>query len=76
MYMHKHMVIGVAGVALLAACATPIASADYAADKKKYDECVGKERERAGGAPASAYVEANIRNFCGYPPTPPQSDKK
>ena len=74
--MRERTVLGVAGVALLAACTTPIASTDYAADKKKYDECVTRERDRNAGSVASTYIEASIRNFCGEPPTPPRNDKK
>ena len=76
MYMHKHTVIGVAGVALLAACATPIASADYPVAKGKYDDCVARETERMGGGPPAHYLEANIRKFCGEPPTRPKDEKK
>ena len=45
MYMHKHMVIGVAGVALLAACATPI-RLQTIQPTKKYDDCVASEKAR------------------------------
>ena len=76
--VHERTVIGVAVVALLApACTTsPIASADYSVDKKKYDDCVAKERDRTAGSPASTYIEAQIRNFCGEPPTAPKGEKK
>ena len=74
--MRQCMAIGVAAVALLAACATPIASADYPADKKKYDDCVAREKERTAGAPTAHYLETNIRNFCGEPPTPPRNEKR
>ena len=51
--MRQCMAIGVAGlgVALLAACATPIVSADYPADKKKYDDCVANEKGSVRSAP-------------------------
>jgi hypothetical protein len=75
--MHKRTVIGVAAVALLAACTTsPMASADYLADKKKYDDCVATERDRNAGSVASTYIESSIRNNCGYPPTRPRDEKK
>lgn len=78
--MHERTVIGVAGVALLAACTTPfvptIASADYAADKKKYDECVTTRKIELPLPHNSNYLEANILKFCGYPPTPPKDEKK
>ena len=76
MYMHQYMVIGVTGVVLLSACATPIPSADYPADKKKYDDCVAREKDRVAGAQNPAYYRDTIRNFCGEPPMPPQGEKK
>jgi hypothetical protein len=76
MYMHKYLLIGVAGVALLATCATPIASADYPADKKKYDDCVAREKDRVAGSPTASYWQSIVRDFCGEPPTPPKNDKK
>lgn len=75
--MHKRTVIGVAAVALLAACTTsPMESADYPADRKKYDDCVATERDRNAGSVASTYIESSIRNNCGYPPTPQRGEKK
>lgn len=81
MFMHERTAIGLAGVALLAACTTPfaptIASADYAADKKKYDDCVAKEKSEYPVPPGMSYwLEGNIRRSCGEPPTPPQNEKK
>ena len=73
---HQRIAIGVAGVALLAACTTPIASADYPADKKKYDDCVASEKDRVAGAPNPAYYRDTIRNFCGEAPTPPRDEKR
>ena len=72
-----HQLIGVAGVALLAACATPIASADYPADKKKYDDCVANEKAQYPVPPGMAYwLEREIRRNCGEPPTRPKDEKK
>ena len=75
--MHQCMAIGVAWVALLAACATPIASADYPADKKKYDDCVANEKAQYPVPPGMAYwLEREIRRNCGEPPTRPKDEKK
>ena len=75
--MHQCMAIGVAGVALLGACATPIASADYPADKKKYDDCVANEKAQYPVPPGMAYwLEREIRRNCGDPPTRPKDEKK
>ena len=77
MYMHKHLLIGVAGVALLTACITPIASADYPADKKKYDDCVASEKAQYPVPPGMAYwLEREIRRNCGEPPARPKDEKK
>jgi hypothetical protein len=75
-FTHPRTVISVAVVALLAACTTPLVSADYAADKKKYDDCVARERDRNAGSVASTYIESSIRNNCGEPPTRPKDEKK
>ena len=79
--MHERTVIGVAGVALLAACTTPlvqtIASADYPADKEKYDDCVAREKIDYPVPPGMSYwLEGNIRKSCGEPPTRPKDEKK
>lgn len=75
--MRECRAIGVAGVAMLAACTTsPIASADYPADKKKYDDCVAREKDRVAGAPNPAYYRDTIRNFCGEPPTAAKGEEK
>jgi hypothetical protein len=79
--MHKRTVIGVAGIALLAACTTPsvstIASADYPEKKKKYDDCVALEKVQYPVPPGMSYwLEANIRRSCGEPPTRPRDEKK
>jgi hypothetical protein len=79
--MHERTVIVVAGVALLAACTTPFvpatASADYPADKKKYDDCVAREKIDYPVPPGMSYwLEGNIRKACGEPPTRPKDEKK
>ena len=75
--MRQCMAIRVSGVALLAACATPIASADYPADKKKYDDCVANEKAQYPVPPGMAYwLEREIRRNCGEPPTRPKDEKK
>ena len=81
MFMHERTVIGVAAVALLAGCASQsvpaIATADYPADKKKYDECVAREKIDYPVPPGMSYwLEGNIRKSCGYPPTRPRDEKK
>ena len=75
--MRQCTAIGVAGVALLAACATPIPSADYPADKKKYDDCVANEKAQYPVPPGMAYwLEKEIRRNCGEPPVRPKEEKK
>ena len=74
--MHQRMAIGVACVALLAACATPIASADYPADKKKYDDCVANEKAQYPVPPGMAYWPRKKFIDCGEPPTRPKDEKK
>ena len=75
--MHQRVAIGVASVALLGACTTPIASADYPADKKKYDDCVANEKAQYPVPPGMAYwLEKEIRRSCGEPPVRPKEEKK
>jgi len=80
MFIDQCRAMSTAGIALLAACTTPltptVASADYPADKKKYDDCVARERDRNAGSVASTYIESNIRINCGEAPTPPKGEKK
>ena len=75
--MHQRVALAVASVALLGACTTPIASADYPADKKKYDDCVANEKVQYPVPPGMAYwLEKEIRRNCGEPPTRPKDEKK
>ena len=81
MFRHERTVIGVAAVGLLAGCASQsvpvIASADYPADKKKYDDCVANEKAQYPVPPGMAYwLEREIRRSCGEPPTRAKDEKK
>ena len=75
--MHQRMAIGVASVALLGACTTPIASADYPADKKKYDDCVANEKDQYP-VPLEWLIGLRKKSVdnCGEPPTRPKDEKK
>ena len=75
--MHQRIALGVAGIALVAACTTPIASADYPTDNKKYDACVANEKAQYPVPPGMAYwLEREIRSNCGEPPPRPKDEKK
>ena len=53
-----------------------VVSADYAADKKKYDECVAKVKKDYPVPPGNVNARNQlIKNECGEAPTPPKPPK-
>ena len=66
----------IAKLFFLATIVPAVAFADYAADKKKYDECVATQRLAFPVPPNIPYwVEGNIREACGLVPIAPKPDQ-
>ena len=53
-----------------------VASADYKADKKKYDDCVAKTKKDYPVPPGNVNEQKQlIKNDCGDAPKPPDQPK-